>query len=317
MSCQADLGTGGNEIEAQRKYMMALHKANNIMGMSLLATSMTAILLAMVVYSCFVTLQCMRVALIKNFLVVILLQEHITLVLHVLLYFARTQNLPDIRCLFRTTTFCEVIVVWSKYFELAALCWLLVLVFHQWTRSTPNLHNRFSFLRFTLVGWLTPAIPTTVWASLMARKDLTKCWSGFNNMSEIAVLEGTKLLFILVSLFFLAVNYFNLYYSRETISIDEVLKKRVQSHCCAAVWLWFVLAQVIFVSSSHASHPLDFRFMTTFSYILTVLMSTGGLVASLCLCFVDKEVWDTLSATSPHSIALSLSSDLSARIGRT
>ena len=45
--------------------------------------SLTAVLLAMVVYSCFVTLQCMRVTLIKNLMVAILFQEHITLVLQV------------------------------------------------------------------------------------------------------------------------------------------------------------------------------------------------------------------------------------------
>ena len=45
--------------------------------------SLTAVLLAMVVYSCFVTLQCMRVTLVKNLLVAILFQEHITLVLQV------------------------------------------------------------------------------------------------------------------------------------------------------------------------------------------------------------------------------------------
>ena len=45
--------------------------------------SLTAVLLAMVIYSCFVTLQCMRVTLVKNLMIAILFQEHITLVFQV------------------------------------------------------------------------------------------------------------------------------------------------------------------------------------------------------------------------------------------
>ncbi|XP_025084357.1 uncharacterized protein LOC112558235 isoform X2 [Pomacea canaliculata] len=93
-----------------QKLINELHRTNNILGISLLVTSLTAVLMAMVVYSCFVTLQCVRVTLIKNLLVSVLFQGHFTLILQVLLFMARTENLPDTRCFFKRTSFCEAII---------------------------------------------------------------------------------------------------------------------------------------------------------------------------------------------------------------
>ena len=211
-----------------------------------------------------------------------------------LVYFARNENLPDIRCLFRNTSFCEALIAGSKYFELATLSWLAVLACSQWCRSKPKLNNRFSFLTFSLVGWVTPAVPTAVWTGLMASKETSKCWGGFNAMTEIAVLEGSKLAFILLCLAFLALNYLNLYRGREIINVEEVLKRRAQSHLCSAVWLWFALGHVVYVLCTHAQYPLDFRSLAAWTYILTVLISSGGLVAATCFCFIDSDVRETL-----------------------
>ncbi|KAK7093310.1 calcitonin receptor-like protein 1 [Littorina saxatilis] len=293
----------GIRDEEKEQFINDLYKANNILGMSLLVASLTAVLLAMVIYSCFVTLQCMRVTLIKNFLVAILFQEHITLVLQALVYFARNERLPDIRCLFRNTSFCEALIASSKYFELTALCWLAVISYNQWCRSKPKLNNRFNFLTIFLIGWITPILPTAVWVGLMAHKDesdATKCWPGHNSKAEIAILEGSKLLFILIALGFLSLNYFNLYHGREIINVEEVLKQRTESHMASCVWFWFTLAHVVYVSATHAQyHPLDFRSMTAWSYILTVLLSSGGLVAATCFCFVDQDVREMLKSYKP------------------
>ncbi|KAL8571714.1 hypothetical protein ACOMHN_030577 [Nucella lapillus] len=278
----------------EEQFIRDLHKANNIMGISLLVMSLTAVLLAMVIYSCFVTLQCMRVTLIKNLMVAILFQEHITLVLQALVYFARTENLPDIRCLFRNTSFCEALIASSKYFDLTTLSWLAVIAYNQWSRSKPKLNKRFNFVVLSLIGWISPLLPVGVWTVLMAQRETSKCWGGFNTMSEIAILEGSKLVYILIILGFLIVNYVNLYQGREIINVEEVLKQRSQSHMSFAVWVWFSLSHVVYVSCTHAPYTMDFRSMTAWSYILTVLMSSGGLVAALCFCMIDKDVLETL-----------------------
>ncbi|XP_076451343.1 calcitonin gene-related peptide type 1 receptor-like [Babylonia areolata] len=291
-------GTGGVSDKwrswEEEQFIKELHKANNILGISLLVMSLTAVLLTMVIYSCFVTLQCMRVTLIKNLMVAILFQEHITLVLQALVYFARAENLPDIRCLFRNTSFCEALIASSKYFELTTLSWLAVMAYNQWSRSKPKLNKRFNFVALSLVGWISPLPPVAVWTALMAQRATSKCWGGFNTMSEVAILEGAKLVYILLALSFLVVNYVNLYHGREIINVEEVLKQRAQSHMGFAVWVWFSLGHVVYVSCTHAPYTMDFRSMTTWSYILTVLMSSGGLVAALCFCIIDKDVLDTL-----------------------
>ena len=213
-----------------------------------------------------------------------------------LVYFARKENLPDIRCLFRNTSFCEALIVGSKYFELTTLSWLAVIAYNQWCRSKPKLNNRFNFVTFSLIGWIAPIVPTAVWTGLMARKDTTKCWGGFNTMSEIAILEGSKLVFILMCLGFLALTYLNLYHGREIINVEEVLNQRTKSHLCSAAWFWFTLGHVVYVLCTHAQYPLDFRSMTAWTYILTVLISSGGMVAATCFCFIDRDVRETLKS---------------------
>lgn len=276
--------------EEKELFIKDLYRANNILGMSLLVASIAAVLLAMVVYSCFVTLQCMRVTLIKNLLVSIMFQAHIHLVLQALIFFARNENLPDIRCLFPNTSFCETLIACSKYFEQTTLSWLAVISYNHWCRSKPKLNNRFNFVTFSLIGWISPIVPTAVWTGLMAKKETTKCWDGLYTMTEIAILEVSKLIFILVCMTFVALTYANLYHSREIIDVEEVLKQRAQTNLCTVVWFWFTLGHVVFMACLHAQYPLDFRSMTAWTYILTILLSTGGLVAAACLCFLDHDV---------------------------
>nr|KAG5692456.1 hypothetical protein BaRGS_010166 [Batillaria attramentaria] len=207
-----------------------------------------------------------------------------------LVYYARNENLPDIRCLFRNTPVCEVIIVGSKYFELTTLSWLAVISYNHWCRSKPKLNNRFNFVTFSLIGWITPILPTSVWTGLMVKKDTTKCWEGFNTMTEIAILEVSKLIFILICMCLVGLTYVNLYCSREIINVEEVLKQRVQANLYTAVWFWFTLGHVVFVACWHAQYPLDLRSMTAWTYILTILISTGGLVAATLLCFLDHDV---------------------------
>jgi hypothetical protein len=137
----------------------------------------------------------------------------------------------------------------------------------------------------------------------MARKDTTKCWGGFNAMQEIAIIEGSKLTAILAILLFLALTCFNLYQGRELINIDDVLKQREQSALSGTVWLWFTLPHVIYVSITHGPLDMDFRSMTSLQYVFTVLYSTGGLAAAVCLCFVDRDVRETLSLTNGKTAA--------------
>lgn len=116
-------------------------------------------------------------------------------------------------------------------------------------------------------------------------------------MPEISVLEVSKLALILISVTLLVLTYANLYYSREIISVDEVLRQRGETYMLALVLIWFALGHVVYASCTHANYDNDVRAMTAWTYILTVLMSSGGLVAATCFCFLERNVRDTLTTT--------------------
>lgn len=215
---------------------------------------------------------------------------------------ARTENLPDTRCFFKRTSFCEAIISGSKFFELTTLSWMAVISYNQWCRSKPKLNNKFYFLRFSLAGWISPGLPTAIWVGLVARRNSFKCWMGHTAMSEIAVLELSKLVFILLSLLFLVVTYANLYYSREIINVEEVLKLRTQCHLFACALFWLTLGHVIYVSCAHARYTLDYFSTAAWTYIINVLLSSTGLVTSVCFCFVDADVRVTLQTPQNHRV---------------
>ncbi|XP_071106604.1 PDF receptor-like [Haliotis cracherodii] len=279
----------------EAEFVASLYKGNNILGISLLSISVTAVLLAMFIFSSFVSLQNVRTLLLKHLLVAFLFEDFLTLIQQALVYLARKMKVPDIRCFFKSTVFCETLLVLSKYTSLASLTWVLVLVVYQWRSTKPWYNGNCARALICAVGWLFSCVPTITWTVILALTHKGKCWNGHLSMSSIWIIEGPKFGLLFLILLFLMLTMWKLFdRKREIINIDEILRKRAQLRQCMCVFVWICVGQVTYIVSAHAPMQLDIRSLAAWSYVVTMLMSSKGFVVSICFCFLESDVREAL-----------------------
>uniref|UniRef100_A0A1A9W8S2 G-protein coupled receptors family 2 profile 2 domain-containing protein n=1 Tax=Glossina brevipalpis TaxID=37001 RepID=A0A1A9W8S2_9MUSC len=258
-----------------------------------LILSLVALIISLIIFCNFRSLRNNRTKIHKNLFIAMVLQVIIRLTLYLDQAFHRgkqeTATNTSITGIENTPYLCEASYVLLEYARTAMFMWMFIEGWYLHNMVTVTVfQGRFPHTIFTLVGWGMPVLMTTVWAICTAiyHDSAHDCWWNYNLTPYYWILEGPRLIVILLNLTFLIniIRVLVVKLRQSQASDIEQTRKAVR----AAIVLLPLLGITNVLQLVPDLHtPWKFAL---WSYVTHFLTSFQGFFIALIYCFLNGEV---------------------------
>lgn len=289
----------GSEKAAMKKLEIAERtRTLEIVGFSI---SLAALLISLAIFCHFRSLRNNRTRIHKNLFVAMVIQVVIRLTLYIDQALVKGTTSTGQRTTssssagFRqgidnTPVLCEASYVLLEYARTAMFMWMFIegLYLHNMVTVTVFQEKSY-YAAYTAVGWGVPVLMTAAWAMTTASTlGSTRCWWGYNLNKFFWILEGPRLIFILLNFLFLLniIRVLVVKLRQSHTSEIEQVRKAVR----AAVVLLPLLGITNLVNMTEAPLTRAVWEFGLWSYTTHFLTSFQGLFIAILYCFLNGEV---------------------------
>uniref|UniRef100_A0A1B0G292 Uncharacterized protein n=1 Tax=Glossina morsitans morsitans TaxID=37546 RepID=A0A1B0G292_GLOMM len=258
-----------------------------------LILSLVALIISLIIFCNFRSLRNNRTKIHKNLFIAMVLQVIIRLTLYLDQAFHRgkqeTATNTSVTGIENTPYLCEASYVLLEYARTAMFMWMFIEGWYLHNMVTVTVfQGRFPHTIFTLVGWGMPVLMTTVWAICTAiyHDSVHDCWWNYNLTPYYWILEGPRLIVILLNFTFLIniIRVLVVKLRQSQASDIEQTRKAVR----AAIVLLPLLGITNVLQLVPDLHtPWKFAL---WSYVTHFLTSFQGFFIALIYCFLNGEV---------------------------
>ncbi|XP_075214183.1 PDF receptor-like [Lycorma delicatula] len=291
----------GSEKSAMKKLEIAEKtRTLEIIGFSI---SLFALLISLAIFCHFRSLRNNRTRIHKNLFVAMVIQVVIRLTLYIdqalvkspdeyKYYLKKRYYQTSFQGIDNTPVLCEASYVLLEYARTAMFMWMFIegLYLHNMVTVTVFQEKSY-YTMYIVVGWGVPVIMTAIWVLALntaSTLSTVRCWWGYNLNKIFWILEGPRLIFILLNFLFL-LNIIRVLVVKlrqtQTSEIEQV-RKAVR----AAVVLLPLLGITNLLNMTEAPLSRAAWEFGLWSYTTHFLTSFQGLFIAILYCFLNGEV---------------------------
>ncbi|XP_023223050.1 PDF receptor-like [Centruroides sculpturatus] len=279
--------------EAEVKVQIA--KATRVVEMIGLSVSLLALISSLAIFFWFSCLRNRRNHLHKNLFSVMLAQVAIRLTLYTDQMIVRVAvdnpvvSRSYVISIEKSPIVCEIFYILLEYSRTAVFVWMFLEGVHLHSNVSVVFPSKVRLIYFHLVGWGVPTILVIIWATVMiTRYTNTQCWWGYSLSPFFWILEGPRMLIVLINSVIL-LNIVCVIANRvQTSNNSEVqqIRKAVRATLLLLPLLGIPNLLDIIPAPLERS-PLQFA---VWSYTTHILSSSQGFFIAFLYCFLNREV---------------------------
>ncbi|KAG8193612.1 hypothetical protein JTE90_000245 [Oedothorax gibbosus] len=269
--------------------------------------SLIALLVTLVIFCYFKSLQCSRLRVHRNLVVSLIIHSTLLMIIPSTVIFSSTfPTYTDVEWL------CKLLMCVKMYSAQASINWMFVegLLLH--SRITVSVFKQDApFKLYYLIGWGLPFTFVSSWAFLMSRDLHTPCWKGYGESPYVWIVTGPMVIALLVNMVFM-INIIRILVTKlnRSSSIDgRPISSQIErsSNRISAVspaprdpmrinWKAIKATALLFplLGITHLMFCINPKDDALFeeAYMITnaVLQSSQGFFVALLYCFMNSEV---------------------------
>ncbi|XP_038077934.1 PDF receptor-like isoform X2 [Patiria miniata] len=276
-------------------YLEVLRGAN-LMRLIGVCLSWVALVVALLIFSTFRSLNCNRIKIHKHFFAAFLIR----MTLEVILVADRrhresntSQGITDVKTIHLTPVLCETFETIREYGRLCAFFWMFIEGLYLTCLVSANVFGKPRFLLYYLIGWFLPIPIVISWVVAMYYTSQARCWKDHAASSYYLIIEIPRNGALIINVLFL-INIVRVLVTKLRDS-NSSETKQIRKAAKGAVLLipllgvanlaWFIPNPT--VRDSKASIVL-------YNYLFLFLDSYQGFFLCVMYCFLNQEVRMTL-----------------------
>ncbi|XP_050693287.1 corticotropin-releasing factor receptor 1-like isoform X2 [Eriocheir sinensis] len=244
--------------------------------------SLLTLLITVVIFSCFWSLECDRLRVHRNLVAALILRFLVMLVLtEPFVSHRQTRTYRDVDWL------CKSLLGLRMYAQMASVSWMFVEGLFLHSRLTSNVFDsRAPFGLYYTIGWGCPLVFLAAWSSVMAVQHPTRCWRGYGDLPLVWILVAPMVAALGVNLLFL-VNIVRILVTKLRASDAQV---RTAVKATLVLFPLLGTTNLLFAVNPADSGGLEGAYMLANA----LLQSSQGVFVSVLYCFLNGEVQEAV-----------------------
>ncbi|XP_022080156.1 PDF receptor-like isoform X2 [Acanthaster planci] len=276
-------------------YLEVLQGANfmRLIGVCL---SWVTLVVALLIFSTFRSLNCNRIKIHKHFFAAFLIRMTLEVILVADRRHKETnrnQGNIDVKTIHLTPVLCETFETIREYGRLCAFFWMFIEGFYLTCLVSANVFGKPRFLLYYIVGWLLPVPIVISWAIAMYYTSTARCWKDHAVSPYYLIIEVPRNGALIINVLFL-VNIVRVLVTklRDSNSSETKQIRKAAKGAVLLIPLLGVANLVWFIPNPTAR---DSRAsIVLYNYLFLFLDSYQGFFLCVMYCFLNQEVRMTI-----------------------